>query len=107
METLNVPAGSHFKTNDLKTVLRLFVVHDGEVKMVVDRVTQGLRRVLLHQQTADGIASLVVDGVVVQSDVHDGREIVDQNLRQVLVIDEPDKLLNILVTVILLANDST
>lgn len=106
-ETTEVPARSHFKTDDLKTVLRLFIVHDGEVKMVVDRVSQGVRRVLLHQQTSDGIASLVVDRVIVQSNVHDGRKIVDQNLRQVLIIYELDKLLNILVTVILLTNNCT
>ena len=38
-ETAHLPAGSHLETDDLKSLLRLFVVHDGKVEVVVDRVT--------------------------------------------------------------------
>ena len=101
-----IPARRHLETDDHKGVLRLLIVYvDVEVKVVVDCIPNNTAVFLLDNNSADGITMIVLHFALLVRHAHHTREIVDENLSSVLVVNEVDKHVHFLFAVILFSND--
>ena len=102
-----VPARRHLKPNNHEGVLCFPAVHvDVEIEMVVDRISDAVIS-RLDENSTDGITVIVLHFVFLVRHAHHSREVIDENLSSVLVVNEVDKHVNLLFIVILFSDNNT
>ena len=104
----NKPARSNFKSDNYKTIFGLLlVVTDCKINMIVQGITNRLVISLFNQHTTNGITMFIVGSLLGDTDIHNGRQIVNEDLSKIFVIDERNKLFQLFIRIILLSSNRT